>query len=289
MRESLRECARRGNNVETIPKGIVYKNEQHWRDSIVVPDEPNEDPKTIKEFEDLMNENIIEAYKKSLQCSHTRFQRMVLSKGIDPNVVIDSEGNTALNFLSYHGDWEKLDLLLKCQGIDVNKSNNHKSTPLMSSIRNPVQFHPMRIQRALLAAEADVNLADCRGCTPLHEACLLGHLELIGILLRRQAKVYVLDRNNKCPIEYTPRHVRVSHVLSLVSRGRVSSTSRSSNNCSVDSSNVVANKNTSRCGRTSSVVSSWPPCSSTSVSLSRVTTSCATASPNLSASNANGN
>ena len=47
-------------------------------------------------------------------------------------------------------------------------------------------------------------MADNRGFTPLHKACLNGEIKLIEILLMKGARVDKRDKKNKYAIEYAP-------------------------------------------------------------------------------------
>ena len=51
---------------------------------------------------------------------------------------------------------------------------------------------------------AKVDMADNRGFTPLHKACLIGELEIIELLLKSGARVDKRDKKNKFAIEYAP-------------------------------------------------------------------------------------
>ena len=50
-------------------------------------------------------------------------------------------------------------------------------------------------------------MADNRGFTPLHKACLIGELKLVELLLQRGARVDKRDKKNKFAIEYAPEEM----------------------------------------------------------------------------------
>ena len=62
----------------------------------------------------------------------------------------------------------------------------------------------MSQSQLLIDNGAKIDMADNRGFTPLHKACLIGELELIEILLIRGARVDKRDKKNKFAIEYVP-------------------------------------------------------------------------------------
>lgn len=159
---------------------------------------------SIADFEILCRDNVSDAMRYALKCTQSRHLRTVMPYVDDINQVLDSvSGNTALHIAAFDGDREKVEILLTHDDIKVNKLNKRHMTPLLVSIRTPVTgFHVQDIQDMLVRAGAKLNIASNRGTTPLHQACLMGNLELIALLLSSRAQVYILDQKNKTPLQY---------------------------------------------------------------------------------------
>lgn len=214
MRESLRASAltNGGKRIETIPQGIKYRQHHYWSETCLAPVDHTSDLviKSMEQYEELCHTNIKAALKHAIFATHNRFLHYVVLRVPDINVSLDDFGNTALHLTAYHGEFQKMEILLDQPNIRVNELNKSHKTPLLMSIRlPPVEFHKQAIQNKLvIECGADVNVQDHRGWSALHAACLQGNLDLIAMLLRRRAKVHLLDNKNKDPIEYTPSSCR---------------------------------------------------------------------------------
>ena len=133
---------------------------------------------------------------------------------------LDDHKNTALHIAAYEGDYEKLELILHHYDLKINALNARRMTALFVSIRTPVPgFHLQRVQEILIQFKANVNVQNHKGYTCLHEACLLDNLKLVELLLSNRAKVYVLDKKSKTPIEYINHRVSYNKISILVLSG----------------------------------------------------------------------
>lgn len=214
MREEIRsnDEMHRGEHVETIPEGIKYKYHNYWNDIslLKVPKPDDLKIESMEQFEQLCRSNIRLAMRIALKATHNRFLEYALLLVTDINESVDAHGNTALHIAAFNGDAQKLRTILDVFGIKINALNKNKITPLLMSIREPMgEFHKKSIQEQLIKHGANINLANSRGFTPLHEACLLGNMELIKLLLQNRAHVYILDKKGKVPIQYAHKDVRL--------------------------------------------------------------------------------
>lgn len=85
--------------------------------------------------------------------------------GIDINQP-DEQGDMLLHFVSRTDEHKELLIYLLLHGAHVNATDKDGATPLMHAVR----WQAVENVRALLAANADVNLADKQGITALHLA-----------------------------------------------------------------------------------------------------------------------
>jgi ankyrin repeat protein len=105
---------------------------------------------------------------------------------VDVNQTTTDTGYTALNAGCIGGHTEVVRMLLRVEGVDVNKAtsegaNTHGCTPLFTACADGFTD----VVRMLLAYEGiDVNLASIdAGETPLHAACYAGHTDVVRVLL----------------------------------------------------------------------------------------------------------
>ncbi len=156
--------------------------------------------------------------------------RLLVRAGADPNAA-NRKGMAALLYAVRDGRYEIAEFLL-ANGADSGIADSDGGTPLMMSILNgdarltkhllaqhaPVAGRSKRkgatalilavmlgqvdIVPALLAAGADVNVADNVGMTPLAYAAVNGNLNAIQLLLERGADVNIADHNGMSPLMY---------------------------------------------------------------------------------------
>ena len=107
-----------------------------------------------------------------------------LEKGGDPNIRIDSDGNTFMHFTSPN-NWKVLEAAVG-RGGDCDRKNKYGATPLhMAAAQNNFGPGPVTV-RILVKCWADPNARDRRGNTPLHAVFAGMGLEtpgFIGIVL----------------------------------------------------------------------------------------------------------
>lgn len=109
-------------------------------------------------------------------------------------------------------DSRMVTLLLNAKA-DVNLADNQQRTPLFSIFVSKHQNLTLdtrsNIVRDLIFGQADVNISDVNGQTPLHVACHFGSPELVemlvhGCLLTEAA--FRRDQDGKKPLDYSKRN-----------------------------------------------------------------------------------
>ena len=126
---------------------------------------------------------------------HGRYSRLkgLLKKGVNPNE-LDENGNTALHqALAGMGDKKAAAKLLIDNGANVNAKNNDGNTALhLASKISTADF--------LLDNKADANIQNDAGVTPLHVAVVRGRTRLVSRLIAAGAQVDVADNNGTTPL-----------------------------------------------------------------------------------------
>jgi hypothetical protein len=115
---------------------------------------------------------------------------------------------------SYEGDIDKVRALLAA-GADVNAKDKDGNTPLLEATLN---FHG-DIVDMLLSSGANVNAKGEDGDTVLLYAAGHGDIELVESLLRRNAKVNVQNVNGDCALIRAASNGHVEVVKALLLRG----------------------------------------------------------------------
>lgn len=212
IKEDLRESARRGKTHETIPLDIKYGKQSYWSEKALLNEEVRpEPPNSIKGFEELLanEDNFVANLITALVVGHVRFLQCVLKDDeFDVYQQIDNYGHNIFHFLALRGDLVKLKIILEHgqhTSDDINRQDNSGNTPLQLAIQKPIThvYHSHAIIELLLQHSANVNVQNYRGFTALHQACLLGDILLIKLLLAQESiSVYILDKKDKTPIEY---------------------------------------------------------------------------------------
>ena len=77
----------------------------------------------------------------------------------------------------------------------------------------------MELAMALVDSGADIHARDVTQYTPLHYACINGHMELAMALVDRGADVDAEDDNQRTPLLFACVHGNSEVALALISRG----------------------------------------------------------------------
>ena len=124
----------------------------------------------------------------------------------------DCDGNTGLHVACKEGQKDIADLLIRLYdnvswnplllqgGTDVNTQSLSGKTALHSACQCKRQTTSVDISCLLLVFEADVNVKDENGHTPLHDAIAEGHTDTADLLLHQGADINVQDKYGNTPL-----------------------------------------------------------------------------------------
>ncbi|EAS06627.2 ankyrin domain protein (macronuclear) [Tetrahymena thermophila SB210] len=106
------------------------------------------------------------------------------------------------------GDDKSFNFLVNC-GHQVNgKKTIFGIAPIHNAIQFVNQSKNDQILRSVVNCDADVNITDSNGWTPLHYACKNGDLETVKYLLSQNADVYKFSSKGYQPIHVAALHNR---------------------------------------------------------------------------------
>ncbi|WP_159596173.1 ankyrin repeat domain-containing protein [Hydrogenophaga sp. BPS33] len=105
------------------------------------------------------------------------------------------------------GDKKAVEALLKAHPSVLNKPLSTGGTALQLAVRQPGAVEQGIVDVLLWQGTADVNQADHKGMTPLHEAAKAGHFTIVAALLNRKAHPNPRTVDNHS----TPLHLALAH------------------------------------------------------------------------------
>jgi ankyrin repeat protein len=112
------------------------------------------------------------------QMGHDEVVKILIKKeGLDVNKA-DENGRTALMFAAQNGHAEVVKILIKKEGLDVDKADKKGNTALMFAARNG----DAGIFDALIGAGADVNKTNRKNETALMIADRNGHTDIVSLI-----------------------------------------------------------------------------------------------------------
>lgn len=129
-----------------------------------------------------------------------------LKRGHDPNLLSESpddigQRETILHCAVYGNNRDVFQLLVKA-GVSVNSvAQPGKQTPLYCAVLN----HKVEMVEHLIKLDADVNVQDASGVTPLHHAITSQNNEIIRMLIKKGAFLEATSLGD----ELTPLHIAV--------------------------------------------------------------------------------
>ena len=121
--------------------------------------------------------------------------------------VQDNHGNTPLHNACYHGSTRAVSLLLSYESS--HKALNVRTTEGDSPLDYACSNHHVEVAELLVKAGADINSADSRGWTTLHNACASDHrnaMTLVFFLLDAGADPNIPNSDGQLPIDLTSNH-----------------------------------------------------------------------------------
>jgi ankyrin repeat protein len=143
-----------------------------------------------------------------LACKYGELQTVtqLLNNGYDVNVC-DINGLTLLHIASWNNQVEIVDMLLKhgatFDKINLNIQNHKGETPLHLACL----FGHIKIVHLLLREGIDLTLKDCNGFTALHNACNNGHLLVVKALLDWANDTNISIKNDETYYGSTPLYL----------------------------------------------------------------------------------
>ena len=133
----------------------------------------------------------------ALARKHFQTAELLRLGGADPNVQC-YKGSTPLHSAAYYGNVEMVQVLLNLEA-DVNIRNDDGRSPLHYMCTGSDGDGVLNVARLLLDRGADINARDNEGRTPLYTAMNMRRIALIHVLLERGANVEAEDKQGRTP------------------------------------------------------------------------------------------
>ena len=137
--------------------------------------------------------------------------RRLLLRGADPNQ-IDPQRGPALVVAAAARSQHALKALLESPETNVDITNGKDETALMQA----ALLGDLEVVKLLLAKNADVNKP---GWPRLHSACTAGHFEVVKLLIDRSAFIDAQSPNRTTPLMMAARHRHTAIVRYLIEQG----------------------------------------------------------------------
>ena len=133
-----------------------------------------------------------------------------------PIDVVDINGLSALHHAARGGAVEVMGVLIE-RGLDVNRENTDGWTPLhMASGCGELEAVRELLR---LGANASMTVVAGKDATPLHLAALMGHKEIVSVLLDAGCPIDVVNINGHSALHYAAEGCAVEVIGVLIDRG----------------------------------------------------------------------
>ena len=136
---------------------------------------------------------------KAVRQRHTEIAQLLIDNGAN----VDGKNNwgtTPLQQAALNGDTEIVNLLIS-NGAEINLQDNFGGIALNSSISKDCTKDRIKIIKILIDNGSDVNKQEATKLhTPLHDAVLWGHKEVVDILMSNGADINIEDMFGRTPL-----------------------------------------------------------------------------------------
>jgi len=134
----------------------------------------------------------------AVNADNIRGARLLLEGNANPNIYDNNGSSPLMKTISLGKNPDMVELLVEF-GADVN-AKSPDGTPVLMA-------YPYRdriaVYKELIAHEADLNITNAEGQTPLIKAVLEGNLEMVKILMEHGANPHVKDNFDASAIDYS--------------------------------------------------------------------------------------
>lgn len=141
-----------------------------------------------------MENTIIRELEICIRNKDIKKMESLLDQGMDPNTVIDNDGNTLLHYAASSGQTEIVELLLRYRA-NINARNNNGDTPLHKAVYEQRE----NIVRILLERGARI-VVNKNKKTPLHMAATGRNVDIVELLLMHGANPNIQDSHGNTPL-----------------------------------------------------------------------------------------
>jgi uncharacterized protein len=155
-----------------------------------------------------------------------------LDKGANPNAKDPKNGNTALMYTCYYGNYEAASALLNTDGVLINDTTNDGTTALMCACSNASKSNELSLSivKLLVKKGADINQQNTPENKPDKTALIvaseLGNTEVVSLLLNTpNIELNVQDLKGNTALIYAisnpeiPKETRENIVKQLLEKG----------------------------------------------------------------------
>lgn len=140
----------------------------------------------------------MELLKEYVKLNRNLIQKLAINKTKDINVSSDL-GENAMHYLATSNDHDKeIFKMLVDRGIDLNKKNYARNTPLHTAATYGNTF----LINEMKGTIANPNIQNKEGMTPLHIAALANQSECFDTLVKMGADPTIKDNRGKTPFYY---------------------------------------------------------------------------------------
>lgn len=108
---------------------------------------------------------------------------------------------------------------MNCGQLVNGKATIYGIAPVHNAVANTHTSHSNNMLNQVLEMEADVNVTDTNGWTPLHHAAQYGELEAITSLIKRGASVHIFSNKGYFPIHVAALNNQSKAIKLLVEYG----------------------------------------------------------------------